>query len=62
MPYVNFMVFSFYLTKNYAFMTIELLEKLIIIGQLLLYLKEIAIIIAMVGERQDFIKSEFSIS
>ena len=60
MPYVNFMVFSFYLTKNYAFMTIELLEKLIIIGQLLLYLKEIAIIIAMVGERQDFIKSEFS--
>ena len=62
MPYVNFMVFSFYLTKNYAFMTIELLEKLIIIGQSLLYLKEIAIIIAMVGERQDFIKSEFSIS
>ena len=60
MPYVNFMVFSFSLTKNYAFMTIELLEKLIIIGQLLLYLKEIAIIIAMVGERQDFIKSEFS--
>ena len=60
MLYVNFMDFSFYLTKNYAFMTIELSEKLIIIGQLPLYLKEIAIIIVMVGERQDFIKSEFA--